>query len=358
MKRKFIAGLILNGGFYFECVKPLLESNFPGLKYSAALLGYGSDVLGLDTAISMDHNWGPRLQIFISEDDVHFFTRINDLFSTKLPLVYKGFSTNFTAPGKDNTQKMEYKDKVPVNHLIEIQTVRLCMHYYLGTDKESGLSNIEWLKISEQGLIEFTGGKVFHDGLEKLNTIRKYYSSCPKDVLIVKMIGLWYGILNEEAFIGRCLEIKDDTGCRLILNRIINNIMKLCFYYENQYIPYSKWLGSCFKRLKTASETLPLIKRLLKSPDNRIERTFSKLYEKILRLHNSVFINNPVDIKIFDYYGRPYKVIKADRIIEKLKNEIRDKDLLDLDMEFVNIEQILNGYDLSHKQDIIKKFIN
>ena len=65
----FIKGLELNKGFYADIVKPLLDKKYPNLVYSASLLGYGSDVLGFDTEISMDHNWGPRLQLFVNESD-------------------------------------------------------------------------------------------------------------------------------------------------------------------------------------------------------------------------------------------------------------------------------------------------
>jgi hypothetical protein len=66
----FIKGLELNKGFYIDVVKQLLDKKYPDLIYSAALLGYGSDVLGYDTEISMDHNWGPRLQLFIADKDL------------------------------------------------------------------------------------------------------------------------------------------------------------------------------------------------------------------------------------------------------------------------------------------------
>lgn len=54
----FVNGLVLNQLFYEQIVAPLLELHFPDLKYSAALIGWGSDVLGYDDFQSTDHNWG------------------------------------------------------------------------------------------------------------------------------------------------------------------------------------------------------------------------------------------------------------------------------------------------------------
>ena len=62
MALTFVPGLELARQFYAEVVRPLLEQGAPGLRYSAALLGPGSEVLGFDSARSTDHDWGPRLQ--------------------------------------------------------------------------------------------------------------------------------------------------------------------------------------------------------------------------------------------------------------------------------------------------------
>ena len=62
----FIPGLQLNEAYYWEAVRPILDCQFPGLAHSAALMGPGSDVLGFDTPVSRDHEWGPRLVLFLA----------------------------------------------------------------------------------------------------------------------------------------------------------------------------------------------------------------------------------------------------------------------------------------------------
>ena len=64
-----MAGLRLAGEFYAGVVRPLLDEEFPALRYAAALLGPGSEVLGFDTGRSVDHDWGPRLQVFLDDTD-------------------------------------------------------------------------------------------------------------------------------------------------------------------------------------------------------------------------------------------------------------------------------------------------
>lgn len=112
--RKFIPGLELNESFYQEAVKPILEKHFWGLKYSAASIGYGSDVLGFDTEVSTDHEWGPRLLLFLSPEDYEQYkAEINDTLSKKLPYTFKGFSTNFSS---GDVQWQEYIQSGLINH--------------------------------------------------------------------------------------------------------------------------------------------------------------------------------------------------------------------------------------------------
>ena len=50
----FVPGIELCGAFYAQVVRPALAVAFPDLRYSAALLGTGSEVLGFDTERSTD----------------------------------------------------------------------------------------------------------------------------------------------------------------------------------------------------------------------------------------------------------------------------------------------------------------
>ncbi|MCB0241032.1 MAG: hypothetical protein KDH08_20900, partial [Anaerolineae bacterium] len=91
----FLPGLTLNRRFYSEAVRPILSREFPGLAYSAALIGYGSDVLRFDTEQSTDHNWGPRLQLFLSSADfVQLRAAIDQTLRDRLPLTFLGYPVN------------------------------------------------------------------------------------------------------------------------------------------------------------------------------------------------------------------------------------------------------------------------
>jgi hypothetical protein len=86
-------------GFFHEVVEPILEWHYPSMRYSAALIGSGSEVLEFDTKMSTDHHWGPRVMIFIKpEDFVSKRDEIRAILSNELPTSYRGYSTNFSKP--------------------------------------------------------------------------------------------------------------------------------------------------------------------------------------------------------------------------------------------------------------------
>ncbi len=127
---EFIPGLRLSELFYHEAVKPILEADFAGLEYSAALIGFGSEVLGFDTPQSTDHNWGPRLLLFLQDAEYpQYASLIDQSLSQKLPYAFRGYPTNFYEPG---TKLLQAIANGPVKHYIWITGVGAFLKNYLG----------------------------------------------------------------------------------------------------------------------------------------------------------------------------------------------------------------------------------
>jgi len=90
----FISELDVAERFYLEQVQPILSANLPGLRYAAALIGEGSGVLGFDTARSRDHDWGPRLHLFVADAaQTHELDRVLDVH---LPETFLGYPVRFS----------------------------------------------------------------------------------------------------------------------------------------------------------------------------------------------------------------------------------------------------------------------
>ena len=217
---KFIPGLKLSELFFHKSIKPVLKSNFPDIQYSAGLIDYGSEVLGFDDEMSTDHNWGPRVQLFLRSEDIGKREKISEVLSQKLPSEFKGFSTNFMESEEEKGTLFPVKANIgePIRHRVDICTRVSFFQDYLGINNVGEIAEIEWLTLSEQRLRTIRCGKVFHDslGIEKDRAKLHYY---PKDVWLFMLASEWSKIGQEEPFIGRCGMSGDEIGSQIITTR-------------------------------------------------------------------------------------------------------------------------------------------
>jgi len=357
-KSKFIPGLKLSGIFYQEAVKPILDKDYPNLIYSAALLGSGSEVLGLDTPQSMDHHWGPRVQLLLNEDN---YSKYKDAIvlamSKKLPYKIHDIPTNYGKPDKTGVQLLKEIKRGPINHCVSVVTVKSFFSSILAFNPHNEITVYDWLTFSEQHLLSITAGKVFYDGLDELEKLREKFSYYPRDVWLCLLSAQWMKISQEEAFVGRCGDLGDETGSRIIANRIILFLMKLCFLMERKYAPYSKWFGAVFSKLELARELTPIIKQIQSANTwKERERYLSQAYEVVAKKHNSLNITAPLDTKATSYYGRPYFVIHAEHFAKEIKKAITNKEVKKISEKNIgSVDQFIDSTDVLSHSDLCRK---
>lgn len=183
MLRHFIKGLDLCDGFWNEIAKPLLDTYFPRLVYTAGLIGYGSDVLGYDDAVSTDHMWGPRFYLFLREEDIHLRSNIMDVFSAHFPYEYRGYPVHFSEPDLSDggVRQAVHISEGRVSPLVFIHTVREYFTEYLGAFPPDIFDAFDWLSFSENRLLCLTAGRLFCDMLGA-ETVRKQLEYYPETV--------------------------------------------------------------------------------------------------------------------------------------------------------------------------------
>jgi hypothetical protein len=87
---------------YEEKIKPIMELGFPDVPYAAATMGMCSEAPGLDDQISMDHMWGPRVTLFLSnEDNARYGEELIAGFKQGFPKTFKGLTATWKKPGVD-----------------------------------------------------------------------------------------------------------------------------------------------------------------------------------------------------------------------------------------------------------------
>lgn len=327
----FLPGLELSRIFYAEAVRPILVSAYPGLRYAAARVGGGSEVLGFDTARSADHEWGPRLNLFLAPDMFGLYADdLRAVFTERLPKQIRGWPTHFLESDDllDPVGRMRLTDG-PVNHRVMLADVGTWLHQRLGLDPADPDPGVrDWLAMPQQKLAEVTGGVVFYDGLGTLTSARRRLAWYPDQVWRYLLACQWQRISQEEAFVGRCAEVGDDVGSAMVAARLVRDLMRLCLLLGRRYAPYSKWLGSAFARLEVAQDLGPLLRGALAATDHAArESILGDAYELVARLQNQAGLSGWVDPTLRRYHGRPYRVLQAKRFAEAIRCTLADPTL-------------------------------
>ncbi len=322
---KFVPGRQLSEQFHAQAVRPILRECDRNLKYAAALLDHGSEVLGFDTARSRDHHWGPRLTIFLAPKDYRKRHRLSQRLAEELPPRFMGYSTHFGPPDEIGVRLLTpAPNDGPIAHRIEFHTIRSFFLSYLKTDPARGLTAADWLTLSEQKLRTIRHGPIFHDqvGLRRQRRKLHYF---PRNVWLFMMASAWSKIGQECHFLGRAGEVGDELGSKLIAGRLAHTIMRLGFLMEKDYAPYSKWYGTAFRRLTCGEALAPILDQALSSRRWRVrERHLCAAYEHLAMMHDALNLTEPTPLKVANFHDRPFKVIDAPRFVQAIRRKIRD----------------------------------
>jgi hypothetical protein len=346
---EFIHGLELSEHYFNEAVKPILQEHWPELVYSAGLLGPGSEVLGFDTEMSRDHNWGPKVVLYLSdEDSARLAQQIRRTLSYRLPLSFRGYPSHFEEVADEaGTVVPRQASRWPINHGVQVTVLHRFLQRYLGMKLEEPLSIADWLTMPEQKLRTLTAGAVFHDALDVLEPIRRKLSYYPRDVWLYLMSAQWQRIGQEEPFVGRAGIVGDNIGSAIIAARLVRDLVRLCFMMERQYAPYAKWLGSAFEQLGCAAELAPLLEQVLGAARWRErERHLCTAYECVAAMHNDLGITEPLRTTTSQFHNRPFMVIQGEAIARLIWDAIQDPGVRALPFGVGKIDQYVDSTDV------------
>ncbi len=317
MDGAFVPGLRLAGEFYAEAVRPLLDQAFPRLRYAAALLGPGSEVLGFDTERSTDHDWGPRLQVFLGAEDAERHAGpVAEILAGRLPSVFRGYPVAFRVSRDAGGGAM---------HRVRVTGLGAWLTGQLGFDPRHGVRLRDWLATPYQRFAEVTAGAVFHDAPGELTRARAALRWYPHDVWLYLLSCQWRRISQEEAFPGRCSEAGDELGSAVVTARLARDLMCLWLLMNRRYPPYSKWLGTAFAQVPgTAGLGASLTGALSATgwPDR--ERHLSGAYLIAAEAHNQLALTEPLDTSTRLFFDRPYQVPGGMRFATALADAITD----------------------------------
>lgn len=333
---RFVPALELSRAFYVEVVEPLVRP----FRHAAALLGWGSDVLGNDTERSTDHGWGPRLQIFVEPRDVASARAAVD---TGLPETFRGWPVVFGWEDPDP------RHTVRPRHFVEVSPLGAWLVDQLAIDPRAGLDTVDWLVLPQQSILGVVRGAVYADPDGMLADVRTRLDWYPDQVWRWLLACQWRRIGQEEHLIGRAAEVGDERGSRVAAARQVRELIRLGFLIERSYWPYTKWLGTEFGKLPIADRVAPALDQVLAAPTYPDRETgLCTAYEALADEFNRLELTDPLDTAVRPFFARPFRVLEADRFVRALEPTVTDPRLSDLPLigavdQFVDSTDVLSS---------------
>ena len=329
-----LSGTELALGFFTEAVEPLLSRVVPELRYAAARLGSGSDVLGLDNEMSRDHDWGCRLTLLVDEDDRDRVPEISAILEKELPERFGEFPVRFPVTWDSS-----------VSHRVEVATVADFAASRLGVDPSGGLSVLDWLTVTGQSVLEVTAGPVFTDRTRTLAAVQTLLAWYPPDVERHVLAAGWQRLCQLFPMVGRTAEAGDELGSRLLSTGLIGDLVWLAFALSRRWVPYAKWRGTVFRSLPVAARLGPLLDDAAGASGwMERENALAAACEMLLGIQRQRGLPAP-EAAVISFFDRPYRTVDA-AVPQGLLVGITDQDVARLPPIVGSIEQWADSTDV------------
>ncbi|HET9499796.1 MAG TPA: DUF4037 domain-containing protein [Marmoricola sp.] len=324
-------GVALSRRYFEDLVAPLLMQQAPEVRYAAARVGQGSEVLGFDDAMSRDHDWGLRLQLFVPEADQ---AQVLAALDQHLPTDFRGHPVRFGF-STDPIERLR----------IDVASVSAFAEQQLGFDPRSGPSPVDWLSMTGQAVLEIVSGAVFGDQTGELTGLREALRWYPDDIWTYVVACDWQRLDQELPLMGRAGDRGDEIGSRVIAARLVDVAVHLGFMLCRAWPPYSKWRGASFRHLTGCAAIAADLERALDARDWRDRQAaLGHALTKLARLQRKN--NLPVPQSAIEpFWDRPYVHLNR-RLVPGLLETLNSSEVRALPIGVGSVEQQTDNVDV------------
>lgn len=239
-------GMQLARDYWLAYVKPMLDERYAEFapRIAVGLVGHGSECYGFDDALSRDHDFGPRLCMWLTASD---YARIGEQLQAdyeSLPAQCNGFARTAATPRAQGAGR-----RSGVFEIGEFFT-SITGYPIAPSENEPHL----WMMLDEATLAAATNGRVFADALGAFSKTRQSFKLMPDDVrlaLISKRLGM---IAQAGQYnLPRMLQRGDGAAAWLCVSEFADAVSSLVFLINNPvtvgYAPYYKWRFAALRAL-------------------------------------------------------------------------------------------------------------
>jgi len=341
-KLNMSTGLTISQNFIQSILLPLLQQVLQEDydQIAVAVVGTGSDVLGLDDEISRDHHWGPRANVMYLREDA---ARLEPQIRNALAQVPAKFG--------------EFDVQVNIGNMTGVCCCEIESFFsrFLGTDRFPR-QDLDWLDLCEVDLFHVTGGTVVYDGLGQLTQRREALSHYPVNVWKKRLADWCMYVTGRDApyNLHRVSKRQDDLTCSIYFGLCVKRLMELCFTLNRRYAPYSKWLNRMFRELpKYADQLAPLIDEAVAEPalDKKVRILIEANYvvadaladlNLCTKLKRRAFDDNLTDLTLYDAAAQIYAQLPKELFLPSF-NQIELWERMAREVLFDTNDYIKNG---------------
>ncbi len=262
-------GLALARQLYEEVVRPVLAEEFAPweARIAVGLAGPGSECFGFDDEISRDHDFAPRLCLWLTAEDAAEY-------GERLQKRYEELTAAIPGIG---------------DHARDRSGVIPIPEFYRRFTGCPGApeSSLQWLRIADHYLATATNGEVFRDDLGAFTAVRqKLLRGYPLDVMRKKLAARLYVMGQAGQYnYPRCARRGDEVAMTLALDEFLRASLQAIYLLNGRYAPFYKWLYRGARELPRLQSTVLELKELLLCPlperQGRIEAVCAEVQEEL-----------------------------------------------------------------------------
>ena len=247
-------GMELCRGFYEEVCRPMIREQFPEYegRIAAGLVGEGSDAFGWDDDLSADHDWGPSLCLWVTEETYEKIGEKLQAAYEQLPATFRGISRAPEHQGRGRRG---------------VQRIGDFYRRFVGTDV---YEEIDWRQVPDASLAAAVNGEVFRDDEGIFSAFReKLKKGYPEPILYAKLAeGCARFAQAGQYNYPRMARRGDEVILPVLLGDALREAMRIGYYLQNAYPPHDKWLSRGLQDLdpEVCRQLSGLLRRMAADP--------------------------------------------------------------------------------------------
>lgn len=239
--------------YYDRYVRPMIDEKFPeyASKIACGLSGEGSDAFGYDDEISRDHDWGPSVVLWITEET-------DEKIGDELRKAYEEL------PGE-----MDGIKRAPYVRGKDRRGVQVIPEFFKRLTGAGSYEDINWRETMSPLLAAAVNGEIWRDDEGIVTDFRKKLSAGYPESILFKHLAESCARFSREGQYNanRVATRGDELTSRMFVYDAAREAMKILYLANGRFYPHDKWLRYGLKDLEGGDTLDGLLLAMIENPE-------------------------------------------------------------------------------------------